>query len=198
MKLTRIYQTLENRGNQLDVESHGPYWCSLCDKDGNLKRGIREPWLGEGYYFWDSIIKDAHWWGKTACSGNYYICQTEYDQHSPDLLDAVGDMETLESLAKAASLLREELQVSSITFPTLLHYLKKMDSFHYHAIRVSPRASRYSQSELPIAYFPSNPGNAPLAIYPNDKVQICFFDKQLLVHPYKIIYPEPLSDDYTI
>lgn len=46
-----IYQTLENRGNDTDVENQGPFICRQYNEDGSLKQGIREPWLGEGYYF---------------------------------------------------------------------------------------------------------------------------------------------------
>lgn len=29
MKLTKIYQTLEHRNNNEEIENHGPYFCSL-------------------------------------------------------------------------------------------------------------------------------------------------------------------------
>lgn len=51
MKLTDIYQTLENRQNYSEIENNGPYFCSEKDENGILKKGVKEPWLGEGYYF---------------------------------------------------------------------------------------------------------------------------------------------------
>ncbi len=65
MKYTNIYQALENRNNDEFVEEHGPFFCSLVDTHGKVKNGVKEPWLGAGYYFWDSRIEDAKWWGAT-------------------------------------------------------------------------------------------------------------------------------------
>lgn len=69
MKYTDIYQTLEDRQNYDDVEEHGPYFCCARDANGIPKNGVKEPWLGEGYYFWDTRIADARCEsGKTKCA----------------------------------------------------------------------------------------------------------------------------------
>lgn len=82
MKLTNIYQALENRENDEEVEEHGPFFCSEVESSGNMKKGVREPWLGSGYYFWDSRIEDAKWWGETVYRRNgYVVYHTMYDQH---------------------------------------------------------------------------------------------------------------------
>ena len=54
MKTTEIYQTLEDRQNYEEVEQHGPYFCSVTYPNGILKKGSKQPWLGSGYYFWDT------------------------------------------------------------------------------------------------------------------------------------------------
>ena len=93
MRDTDIYQTLEDRQNYGEVEEHGPFFCYVRDDNGIPKSGVKEPWLGEGYYFWDTRITDAQWWGDTVYSQKgYIICHTTYDQHSPLLYDLVGDM----------------------------------------------------------------------------------------------------------
>ena len=51
MRDTDIYQTLEDRQNYGEVEEHGPYFCYAQDDNGIPKKGVKEPWLGEGYYF---------------------------------------------------------------------------------------------------------------------------------------------------
>jgi hypothetical protein len=61
MKIT-LYQTLEDRGNPVWVEDNGPLRCNR----GNA-------WLGDGYYFWDSHIQLAHYWGEMYKKG-YMIC----------------------------------------------------------------------------------------------------------------------------
>ncbi|MBK9689303.1 MAG: hypothetical protein IPO65_16695 [Saprospiraceae bacterium] len=70
MVIKTVYQTLENRGNQDYVENNGPFLCSR-----------NNAWLGNGYYFWDSFIENAHWWGwkvKKFTNG-YFICEAFYD-----------------------------------------------------------------------------------------------------------------------
>ena len=61
MKSANIYQTLEDRDNYEYVKKHGPLFCHERYSNGNLKKGIKEPWLGPGYYFWDTRIEDAQW-----------------------------------------------------------------------------------------------------------------------------------------
>ena len=39
MEKTTIYQTLEDRGNDEEVQEHGPYWCDLYEADGKKKGG---------------------------------------------------------------------------------------------------------------------------------------------------------------
>lgn len=93
MEKTTIYQTLEDRDNDEEVQEHGPYWCDLYEADGKKKEGIKEPWLGAGYYFWDTLIEDAHWWGRTIYpKKGYIVCQSQYDSHSPHLFDLVGNV----------------------------------------------------------------------------------------------------------
>lgn len=91
MKIVNIYQTIEDRGDDDSIEKHGPFFCSQ-KKNGRNKTGIREPWLGEGYYFWDTRISDAVWWGQETywkTFRGYAVCETKYDQHSPLLFDLV-------------------------------------------------------------------------------------------------------------
>jgi hypothetical protein len=67
-----IYQTLENRGNLDFIENNGPFIC----KRNNA-------WLGTGYYFWESFIENAHWWGKECNNypNGYVICKAIYTEN---------------------------------------------------------------------------------------------------------------------
>lgn len=38
MKSTTIYQTLEYRNNNKEIEANGPYFCSLRDAQGKIKQ----------------------------------------------------------------------------------------------------------------------------------------------------------------
>ena len=48
MGVKKIFQTLEDRNNPDEVESQGPFICT------------NNPWLGKGYYFWDTFLDLAH------------------------------------------------------------------------------------------------------------------------------------------
>lgn len=188
MKMTNIYQTLENRNNIEDILEHGPYFCSIKDENGNDKKGIREPWLGEGYYFWDSRIEDAKWWGETAYKkSGYIICETQYDQHSDLLFDTVGDMSHMDILTSTAKILKGRLNQEKIAIPSIISFLKKNNYFPYKAIRVYPDPKYKSQTdEEPLIVFPGE----KTTFLELKKVQICFFDKTLLTEPISIAYQE--------
>lgn len=191
MKTTDIYQTLEDRQNYEDVERHGPYFCSARYADGVLKSGVKEPWLGEGYYFWDSRIADARWWGDTVYSKKgYIICHTTYDQHSPLLYDLVGDVKQFDEFVKCAELIKAKRRVKTVSFPVVLSYIKRLPEFAYKAIRVWPRPL----STDIVARFPDN----KLVLGKADKIQICFFDKTLLINPYEVVEKKTFVANQTI
>lgn len=183
MKLVDIFQTLEYRGNEDEVKKHGPYLCSLTDAYGNLKRGIKEPWLGEGYYFWDTNIADARWWGENCYkSKGYVIWMTKYDQHSPFLFDMVGNISQANDFFDCAKYLMECKHKKKITFPYVFSVLKKFGNFEYKAVRVWPYPLKNSFNA---GYYIKFPG-ATAAIIQMTKIQICFFDTTLLTQPFEI------------
>lgn len=194
MKSVSIYQTLEDRGNYEEIEEHGPYLCSSKDSNGNDKTGARVPWLGEGYYFWDNSVDDAHWWGKTAyCNFGkaYLICRTYFDLHSSLLFDTVSEPRLLEELLECAEIIKREKNIDKASVPIVLGYLRQRPDFTYKAIRVLP---------IPLSSRPKNKISFPggkFVLAKNEKIQICFFDKTLLTEPFEIVYP-PQVDDFAI
>lgn len=195
--LTDIYQTLEDRGNYEEIESHGPYYCSLRDGNGKIKKGTKEPWLGEGYYFWDTRIGDAIWWGEiiygTKFKG-YVVCHTLYDQHSPLLFDMVGSIAMFDEFEHCVECIKEGLSAEHVSFPVVLEYMKRQEDFTYKAIRVWPYPKRQVSSHQIGAFFPG--GDATVRRF--EKIQICFFDKTLLVHPFTITEKHPFDAGYIV
>lgn len=192
MKRTDIYQTVEDRQNYSEIEKNGPYFCSEKDSNGILKKGVKEPWLGEGYYFWDTRIEDAQWWGNTVYGKKgYVICHTIYDQHSPFLYDLVGDVGLLDEFIACAELIKQKLNKDIITFPVVLRYLKKHTEFNYKAIRVWPYPNNIEKT---VVKFP----DYRVVLARANKIQICFFDKTLLTEPYRIIFKQSFLENQTI
>lgn len=193
MKTTDIYQTLEDRQNDEEVEDHGPYFCSERYANGILKSGTKEPWLGEGYYFWDTRIADARWWGDTVYSRKgYIICKTTYDQNSPLLYDLVGDIRQFDEFIDCAELIKKKLNLKTVKFPVVLAYMKKENvDFNYKAIRVWPHPNTFEKTPI---RFP----DAKVVWCKPDKIQICFFDKTLLTEPYRIVGKKAFTANQTI
>lgn len=183
MEKTTIYQTLEDRDNDEEVQEHGPYWCDLYEADGKKKEGIKEPWLGAGYYFWDTLIENAHWWGKKIYlrkKAKYIICQSQYDSHSPHLFDLVGNVSHSHELVKCVALIEENGKGQKRSFPQVLAYLKQHADFRYKAIRARPHPLKFVSANI---YFPGG----QMELEKLDKVQICFFDKSLFIAPFEIV-----------
>ena len=192
MKYTDIYQTLEDRQNYNEVEANGPYFCYAKYPNGEPKKGTREPWLGEGFYFWDTRIDDAKWWGDTVYEGrSYIICHTTYDQHSPLLYDLVGNVSQFDEFVKCAQLVKNMLGKQYVTFPVVLEYLQKDPQFTYKAVRAWPSSGKTKKTCI---IFPDN----QLSLVQFDKIQICFFDKSLLTEPYCIVHRQMYEENQTI
>lgn len=200
--MTDIYQTLEDRGNDQDIEKHGPYFCSLYDETGNLKKGTKVPWLGEGFYFWDTRIDDANWWGRMIYESQmkgYVVCHTSYNQHSPLLYDMVGDVSMFNDFVDCAKQIKSKKRLEKVRFPVVLKYLKNRKDFKYKAIRVWPDPKQYqkgmsiSNPQIEV-FFPGDKAT----IKRMEKIQICFFDKTMLTRPYEIVERHPMSSDFTI
>ena len=183
MKPTKIYQTLEYRNNNKEIEANGPYFCSLRDAQGKIKTGVKAPWLGEGYYFWDTRIEDAKWWGETAYKNKgkgYAICETVYDAHSPLLYDLLGDLKAFDEFIKIAQIVKTQFKKKNIRFDFVLKYLKEHTEFDYKAIRAMAVPSSFKSTDI---CFPKD----GFYLAQIRKVQICFFDKTLLQKPVKVI-----------
>jgi len=187
-----IYQTLEDRGNDEEIESHGPYKCLCHSSNGLLKKGVKEPWLGEGYYFWDTRIEDAYWWGSVAYpTAGYVVCHTTYDQYSPFLFDMVGRVDHYEEFIKCAAYIKSQKNLERISFPTVLAFLKKHADFPYKAIRVHPMPKYVKDDGI---YFPGK----SLVISEIAKIQICFFDNTMWMSEYKIVDKKSAFANQTI
>lgn len=172
--MTPIYQTLEDRGNREEVAIHGPYLCRSVDEKGEKKSGTREPWMGEGYYFWDTRIEDAKWWGDEIYGDSRYIIgRTTFDEQSGLLFDTVGRMADLDDFLKCIRLLRDTYHPDRLTIPFVIAFLRRTADFPYKAIRMCPSPRRSSSDPDEAIEYPG--GKATLLIL--RRVQICFLTK---------------------
>lgn len=164
-----IYQTLENRGNQAVVEAHGPY---LCDDD--------IAWLGDGYYFWDTIIEPAHYWGKSRLKGFYIICKTKcIFENSEEFLDLVGNVDQIMMIRDIISTLRAKGFIDDKTTLTrVFRYLKDtLGIFEYLACRVDS-TDAFGKNYSPL--FVDFQTNHPTKLILEPAYQICVYDLDIV------------------
>lgn len=179
-----VYQTLENRGTHLrSLEANGPYPCHW-----------ENSWLGDGYYFWDTFIENAHWWGKEVrrYPTGYIICEATCNFNDEECLDLHGNMEQLKQFKDALVLARQNGVINE--YSTVKNFLAKLKgelySFQkFKAIRINGIKSKSYNSIYSINFLFEENKNQYLEVIP--AIQICFFQKDSLnLKNYRIVFPE--------
>lgn len=178
-----LFQTIEDRDNPDDVLRDAPFKCDIK----------RDPWLGEGYYFWDTFIELAHWWGKKGYKGHYMILRKDVDYSYDDFFDLVGNTEHILALEKCSEILSKEFGQKNPTVSKVIEYLKRNPSlpFHYKAVRAEGRGSISYNEEFDLRkrVLFRQKMSAYLDLRP--AIQICFFNKKdIKGAPISIVYPD--------
>lgn len=183
METRAVYQTLEDRNNPNDVEQNGPFICAE-----------KNAWLGAGYYFWDTFVENAHWWGKEVhASKGYVICKASYVFDVAKCWDLTS-IDGIVEFKKAVSIMSQNgLKTEYVV--RIIEHLKTSGLFVWEAVRASPIGSRASHSGYNNRVLFREGRNAHLELCP--PVQICFYSKTALnLSRLKIIYPDAYVDGY--
>ncbi len=180
-----VYQTLTDRGNPDRIEADGPFFCNR-----------RSAWLGEGYYFWEYFIDNAHWWGKESLKTNYVICQATYIRDEK-CLDLVDNPEHLNLFREVIKIMAEKglYKEGQTMVARVIEYLRRIGKFPFEATRVSGTGSR----RLPSKYTDTIKFHARHAAFLDlcPPIQICFYSKNALqLSGYKIVHPEAYVKGY--
>lgn len=176
MQKKTLYQTVEDRDNPDEIEEKGPFACKRSNA-----------WLGEGYYFWDTFIELAHWWGESSYKGNYVICQSFCDKESSATYDLYDDLDLLRDFRSLKENLENQDPRREIMVKDVIHFLKYHSDFtsEYKAIRAN---AVNCWRDVPAMKFASGK-SAYLELCP--PIQICVIDKSYLLDgKYEIVYPE--------
>jgi len=195
MQKRKAYQTLEDKGNYDYVEANGPFPCNR-----------KNAWLGSGFYFWESFIENAHWWGVEGSEYNnvYIICESFFDLDEERCFNLIDNPDHLYKFNNTKKYLKKEgLYVDNkTTVARVIEYIKEIVKvFNYEAVRVygvnsvgfnSPYSNRtifvYKENKKTLQYLDSTPA-----------IQICFYKKNSLnLNGFKIIYPPEYSEDYLV
>lgn len=189
-----VYQTLEDRETDLDeLELGGPYPCKWANS-----------WLGDGFYFWDTFIENAHWWGKDGrkYTSGYIICKAVCNYNDTVCCDLVGNTLHLEMFIKAYRVMKmREIANSSTTVKRLITYLiEEVKTFKFDAIRAVGLHSKspHSEHNFSLPFEIDHEGKAKKAYLDFiPPIQICFYSKTALhLRNYQIVFPEEYVSGY--
>ena len=185
-----IYQTLEDRANPDKIEKDGPFPCNWDNT-----------WLGDGYYFWDTFIENAHWWGAEVRNykNGYIVCKAFCDFNDGDCFDLVGNTEHLILFTNTYNFLKSKgLANENAKVKRIIEYLKtNTKGFNYQAVRAYGLKSKNIHSVFNLGlYFEDN---KPQYLDLKPAIQICFYKKDSLnLRNYQIVYPDEYIEGYVI
>lgn len=187
------YQTLEDRDFHL-VEENGPFPCTHA-----------KAWLGSGYYFWDSAIQLAHWWGREGAGyySGYIICKSQYNLDENRCFNLIDNFEHIDQFRQTHEyLISQRMAVANqTTVARIIEFLRNTTTFKFEATRaygvnsIGPR-SEYSSRVV----FKAN--DSPFTAQYLDAlpaIQICFYSKTALDRAgFEIVYPEEYIENYLV
>ncbi len=179
-----LYQTLEDCDNVDSVEANGPFL-------GN----VRNRWLGRGYYYWDTFINSAHFWGRVSylnVGKRYIIAQSEVSIPPEKVLNLLEPSD----LTKFAAWIDEYAKTfpkSEVTIEKVLTHAENIvgKDFPYVAIRAEFR-NCVNIPDYQDRIYPN--GKAYLDLKP--PIQICIKDRRVIGKDnFKVVYPECYMDN---
>ncbi len=168
MIFSELYQTIDNKGTPDSILRNGPIYCE------------RDPWLGKGFYFWDTFIEVAHWWGHVRYKDNYIICSANIHVNQGECLDLHGNMQQLKYFKKCIREIEAKFG-EQVTVSFVIEYLKYAAHFPFKVIRA--RTESCGGESFPRKYVRSYTQELMLT----QAVQICVIDKSL-VNDYSVYY----------
>lgn len=180
---TTIYQTVAATPDKGKIIRDAPFKCE--DDPEKLKE-----WLGSGYYFWDTFIELAHWWGqvhyKNRVKKNYVICQTSLVCEDDEILDLVGNLGQVKDVRDIVEQMRRCPEYNDKTFKaqTVINFIRYILKVPYKAVRAYGENS--SHDENIIQHRLKFSKSAYLNLCP--EVQICVIDKSVIALPVAIVY----------
>lgn len=176
-----LYQTVEDRDNPEHIELNAPFICDRTDA-----------WLGEGYYFWDTLIDNAHWWGKTVYKQKgHVVLKFLCDSINERCFDLHGNLEHLKYFNEIADFFKnEEVVDNSTTVSMIIEFLKENASLDdkYDGIRVYGHNSKSRHKTIKMLFRQGRNSNQYIELAP--PVQLCLFRKNSFnLQPGVIVYP---------
>jgi hypothetical protein len=186
-----LYQTLKDKGNPEYVLENGPFSCNW-----------ENTWLGEGYYFWDTFVENAHWWGEVRHNNKYIICKMTCDFDSSSCFDLVGDTDHMADFSDSIDFLKSQALITSeTTVARILEFIKTKIGFNYEGIRVYgiKSISEYKEEYQKYRFRLVFELLRPQFLDYKPAIQICVFEnKGLNLRDLIIVFPDEYNLEYVI
>lgn len=180
--IVTLYQTLKDKKNPDEVEANAPYPC---------RKDIA--WLGYGYYFWDTDIDIAHWWGESYHGmGKYMICEADAIIDGT-CWDIHGNGKHIKEFRQICTTMIDAgiSTWEKLLVPQVIAFFQKKGVFTYSAIRavgVFPKRVKSLNEKLSIKLKFELENNVTMPIHP--PIQICLLQKKALsLRNIRIVYP---------
>lgn len=173
------YHTVEDRNNPDVILLEGPFRCEREDA-----------WLGHGYYFWDTRISLAHFWGEVNFRWRgYVVCEALINDDPAILWDLDGKIAHQEEFIAALDMMIDAGVITrdgDATANDVITFLKRQNLMTYKAIR----AADEDKDTYFLRFKPrSEPKQAQMRL--RQRVQICLLEKsEITLQDFSIIYPE--------
>jgi hypothetical protein len=183
-----IYQTLKNKENPDYIKDNGPFKCNW-----------KNSWAGEGYYFWDSFIENAHWWGSNHQQNNYIIAEAKIDVSTSTCFDLVGNTKHMKDFGDSIDLMKSKnLFKQNTTVARVIHYMKDtLKIFDFYAIRLYGINSK--DKNLVPNYRISFELKKPQYLDYKPAIQICIYNiSKLNFKNWQIVYPDEYIEGYVV
>ena len=135
---------------------------------------IYEPWLADGYYFWESFVDNAISWGNSHYNGNYDIYEGTYDTSDPKCFNLVDNPECITLVRDAYKTIVNQKKRKPTQLNQILYFLRKNHSFqsNFEFVRVPAEGGMRNGEELRFD------NNSSSSYYLIRQTQICFWTKR--------------------
>ena len=132
------FHTCSQEGGYSKVLIEAPFISKWPKTDeGELDEdNIKDPYLGEGYYFWQNDLERSKYWGKKFYKNYYFVLKSSINTTDTNFLDLVGDQEHIGAFQLICNKLINSGSIETgFTLGEAIEYMKKANIFPWKVIR---------------------------------------------------------------
>jgi hypothetical protein len=169
---SNLYQAKES-----SLDNNRPHKSLIKENEEKHKN----PWLGEGFYYWDSDFDQAKWWGRSFMKNGYIIGETNVCLDKLNYLDLYGQKNDKDKLKRIIKNWQNNFEL-----PTDLDCITTLDIFeklktYFNKINqdldVVRAAFKTSVKKDFFLFAPETPRNRYIELG-NDPIQVVFYNEK--------------------